>query len=35
MPSSTFFDTIAKIKNAANIYVYSVLAYFGFPTGGE
>ncbi len=25
---------IAK-KNAVNIDVYSVLAYFGFPTGGE
>jgi hypothetical protein len=30
-----FFDTCAKTKNAVNIDVYSVLAYFGFPTGGE
>ncbi|GEM_PF-4766122 len=30
-----FFDTSEKQKNAVNIDVYSVLAYFDFPTGGE
>ena len=33
-----FFDFLwysRKTKNAVNIDVYSVLAYFGFPTGGE
>ncbi len=30
-----FFDALAKTKNAVNINVYSVLAYFGLPTCGE
>jgi hypothetical protein len=30
-----FFDTSVKTKNAVNIDVYSILAYFSFSTSGE